>query len=110
MNRQNLGCVKKILWPTVGGMALVILLTGNARAQTGPGNALSFDGIDDYVDVPAGIWFSGDLTVEGWVYVRSYNNWSRLLDFGNGEGIDNVLVALTDGTTGKPHFHVVSGT
>ena len=82
-------------------------------APNGPGWALSLDGVDEYVDMPVGVWFSGDFTVEGWVYVRSYNNWSRLLDFGNtdgaGVGVDSVLLALSEGTTGKPHFHILSG-
>ncbi|MGK7903556.1 MAG: LamG-like jellyroll fold domain-containing protein [Hormoscilla sp.] len=72
-------------------------------------DALSLDGDGDYVDVPDGTWFNGDLTIEAWVYVRNYNNWSRLLDFGNGRADDNVLVALSNGTSGQPRFGVHLG-
>ncbi len=102
------------LLSTLGLSALLALAPAGLRAAVpppnGPGGALSFNVGNEYLDVPDDLWFSGDFTVEGWVYVRTHNNWSRLLDFGNGEGNDNVLVALSDGTTGKPHFHVVSGT
>ena len=74
----------------------------------GPGNALSFDGVNDYVDVPDGYWFTGDFTVEGWVYPSNHNSFARLLDFGNGPFKDNVLVALSAGTSGQPHFGVYS--
>jgi hypothetical protein len=71
------------------------------------GNALSLNGNTQYVAMPAGTWFNGDLTIEAWVYERSYDNWARLLDFGNGQSSDNVILALSDGTTGKPSFGVV---
>jgi len=46
--------------------------------------------------------FNGDFTAIGWVYVRSYASWSRLFDFGNGAGQDNVLIAITNGSSGYP--------
>src|SRR6266571_3635065 len=65
-----------------------VLLPGSARAQipapNGPGSAVILnDGFYHYVRIPDGVWFSGDFTIEAWVHVRSYNSWSRLLDFGN---------------------------
>src|SRR5919109_4866161 len=84
-----------------------------AALPNGPGYGVSLDGVNDYVDVRDGVWFNGDFTVEGWAFVRSYNPWSRLLDFGNYDGVsagvDSVLVALSGGTTGRPHFHVLAG-
>ena len=69
-------------------------------------NALDFDGSDDYVSVPAGVYFSGDFTIECWVYPRSFANWARIIDFGNGAGSDNILLAYTYGTSGAPGFYV----
>jgi hypothetical protein len=86
-------------------VALVTCLGGisSARAQgNGTSTAVSLDGVNNYIKVPAGIWFSNNFTIEGWVYVRSYNNWSRLLDFGNGENNYNTYLALTFGTSGQP--------
>jgi len=69
-------------------------------------NALDFDGIDDYVTAPAGVYFTGDFTIECWVYPKSFPNWARVIDFGNGAGSDNVLLAYTYGTSGAPGFYV----
>lgn len=69
-------------------------------------NALDFDGVDDYVSAPAGVYFSGDFTIECWVYPKSFPNWARIIDFGNGAGSDNVLLAYTYGTSGAPGFYV----
>jgi hypothetical protein len=76
-------------------------------AQTnGSGTALSFDGVNDHVRVPSAVWFNGNFTVEGWVYVRSYNDWSRLIDFGNGVYQQNVYLTLTEGGTGHPKMGI----
>jgi uncharacterized membrane protein len=77
----------------------------------GSGNALDFDGIGDYIDLPDGVWFNGDFTVESWIYLRSYNNWSRLMDFAAGAdtGADNILIVASVETTGKPSFSIYNG-
>jgi predicted outer membrane repeat protein len=78
-------------------------LVPDARCQDfGPGSAVNLDGTDGYVQAPSGVWFSGDFTIEGWVFVRSYNSWSRLIDFANGPNNDNVYLALSFGATGYP--------
>src|SRR4051812_16623275 len=86
----------------------LILLSGRfARAQSsGPGSALSLDGATGYIQVTNGVWFNGNFTVEGWVFVRSYNNWSRLFDFGNAGYLQEVYLALSDSTTGFPKMGV----
>ena len=68
---------------------------------------LSLDGDVDYVQIPEGVWFDGDLTIEAWVYVKEYRSWSRLIDFGNGADQDNVLLTLTREETGIPGLHIV---
>lgn len=65
------------------------------------GKALLFDGTNDYVDVPDGVYFNGNFTVNAWVYETAYKSWSRLFDFGNGAPSDNVLGAMSRGTTGQ---------
>jgi Concanavalin A-like lectin/glucanases superfamily len=59
-----------------------------------------------YADIAPNSMFNGDFTAIGWVYVRSYQAWSRLFDFGNGSSQDNVLIAITNGSTGYPVFNV----
>ena len=35
-----------------------------------------------YLQVPEGVYFSGDFTFTAWVYLKSYQPWSRIFDFG----------------------------
>lgn len=69
-------------------------------------NALDFDGGNNYVSLPAGVYFNGDFTIECWVYPKSFGNWSRIIDFGNGAGGHNVLLAYTYGTSGAPGLYI----
>ena len=75
----------------------------------GTNSVLDLDGLDDHVRVPAGIWFSNEFTIETWVYARSFNSYSRVIDFGNGAPSDNVLFVASQGTTGRPEFVVYRG-
>ncbi|MFH1119722.1 MAG: LamG-like jellyroll fold domain-containing protein [Bacteroidota bacterium] len=68
--------------------------------------ALSFDGQTDFVQLPGGVYFDGNFTFEAWIYKRSNQNWSRVFDFGNGPGNDNVIIVLSNETSGKLSFHV----
>lgn len=73
--------------------------------------AVALDGTDDHVVLPAGAWFQAHgFSTEAWVYPRAFNSYSRIFDFGNGGPSDNVLMALSETTTGKPTFHIFRGT
>jgi len=97
--------MKRIILSSV----LILLLSHFSFPQIG-GYALDFDGTNDYVDVPDDVYFNDNTyTIEAWVYLRSYNNWCRLIDFSQGPGDDNVIAALSSGTTGKPHLDVYVG-
>jgi len=78
----------------------------NNGAIISSNNGLSFEGTDDYVSLPSGVYFNGNFTIECWVYPRSFGNWARILDFGNGAGNHNILLAYTYGTSGAPGFYV----
>lgn len=69
-------------------------------------NALDFDGTNDYVSLPPAVYFNGDFTIECWVYPKSFPNWARIIDFGNGAGSNNVLLSYTYGTSGAPGLYV----
>jgi len=47
-------------------------------------SAYSFDGIDDYIQIPQDIWFVDDFTVSGWIYEESYKHMARFFEIGNG--------------------------
>lgn len=46
------------------------------------GQAIELDGVDDYVQLPAGIANYGDITLAAWVYWNGGGNWQRVFDFG----------------------------
>lgn len=97
-----------ILRGLVFGFVLLLLPNIVPAQINGPGYALSFDGVDDHGSVPASNWFSGDFTIESWVYVRSHKNWARLIDFGNAGYSSEVYLAISEGPTGFPKMGVFS--
>ena len=78
--------------------------------NTTSGNALSFDGSDDYISLPQAVYFNDNtFTVEGWVYLRSRNNYCRLFDFGNGSGNDNILLSFAPDGAEMPRLDIYVG-
>ncbi len=71
--------------------------------------ALDMNGSGEYAELPAGQYFSNNFTVEAWVYKRSNNFSSRLIDFGNGAGNNNILIQVNDGSTSKIRFSIIQG-
>jgi hypothetical protein len=87
---------------------------GNPAYVEGPagyGQALSFEGIDDEVDLPIGalISTSTSMTVGTWV---SFNNtggsWQRLWDFGNSSSTGYMFLCPRQGTSGSMRFAITS--
>lgn len=64
---------------TVYGASLTTDRNGNANS------AYEFDGVDDYLQLPSAVWFNGDFTISGWLYVSSYKDFARFFEFGLGE-------------------------
>lgn len=70
-------------------------------------SALNFKtSLQNYASLPPAVYFSGDFTIECWVYITAVTNWSRIIDFGNGSGNNNVLFSTSAGTSGNPGFYV----
>ena len=61
-----------------------------------------------YYSAPPGVYFRGDHTVAVWVKVIAVSAWSRIIDFGNGSGIDNIVLSTSYDTNGKPVSYVYS--
>jgi len=72
------------------------------------GGALAFDGSNaQYAQCPPGVYFtSAGYTIQSWVYIISVPFWNRIIDFGSGQGSDNVLLSATLETTGLPTLWV----
>ena len=82
-------------------------LIGDVTYTTGP-SALNFTGTgvaeQGYAQVSQGVYFNHSFTAEGWVYVNSITTWARLFDFGGGPGDDNVIIAVSQLSSGYPVF------
>ena len=52
-----------------------------------------------YLQVPEGVYFSGDFTFTAWIYLKSYQSYSRIFDFGNEQQSDNVLLGINSTTS-----------
>jgi hypothetical protein len=73
------------------------------------GQAMEFDGVDDYVDLPDGFdYFAMGMTFSVWAKPTELTNWARFFDFGNGDGQDNILLARI-GTSDRVGFHIYEG-
>ena len=57
------------------------------------GRCLDFDGTSAYISLPSIVTdFTGGFTVCGWMKYRTFNSWSRLIDFGvNGDNNNNIV-------------------
>lgn len=74
-----------------------------------PENVVQFDGVDDYISCPSmSTDFSKGITVEAWVWYDSFNNWSRIIDFGN-NGITDSIIFVNELKTANLQFIVSQG-
>jgi hypothetical protein len=77
-------------------------------------SALALNG--GWTQVPAGIYFdTPEFTISVWVYPQQVGSWARVIDFGNGQGINSIYLSLSDGSdcmpvavVTDPLFYVVS--
>ena len=72
----------------VGGMHATLM---NGATCT-PGEGVVFDGTDDYVDL-ADQSLGGPMTIAFWARWDALNHQSRLFDFGDGQRVDNIIIA-----------------
>jgi len=89
----------------LGGTSYTTDRFGNATG------AIQLNGTNGYVDVPDNVWFYNTaFAVSSWIKPTSYTNWSRVFDFNNAAPSDNVLLAISNGTTGNLHSDIRLGT
>jgi hypothetical protein len=81
------GCDSSV--PVVDATGLAATLVNGAACTP---DGVSFDGVDDYVDLDDWEW-GGALTIEVYVKFESFDDWSRVLDFGDGNHVDSISIA-----------------
>lgn len=73
------------------------------------GQALQFDGVDDYVDLPDGFAeFPAGLTISVWANPSAAGSWARFIDLGNGASSDNIYLSRSSNTAALA-FNVYTG-
>ena len=92
-------------------LILWLTLLGSAWAQ---GNALHFDGSNDYVDLPDFTTthdFSQGFTFTAWVKWDAFTGNARVFEIGNGsDNVNNSIILRTDASSGTLIFQCASGT
>ena len=88
---------------------LLVSLTSFASDRFGNINSvISLNG--GWTQVPSGVYFNTpEFTISVWVYPQQVVSWSRIIDFGNGQSLDNIVFALSEGTSLKPILEIYSG-
>ena len=62
---------------------------------------------EGYYQVPPGVYFNGDFTVSVWIKpINVFNQWARIIDFGNGGLSDNIQFLSSYSDRGQPTFYV----
>ena len=91
----------------VAGTFSVVSTFGNPTYVSNPPNAggpgadmsIVLDGVDDYVQLDAGVADSDDLTVAAWVKWNGGDAWQRIFDFGNNTDEYMFLTPSSGGNT-----------
>ncbi|MBO9484810.1 LamG domain-containing protein, partial [Salinisphaera sp. G21_0] len=86
-----------------------LTLSGSAgwgSGRSGSGSALEMDGTSGAGEI-SGLQTGGAMTISSWVRFDSFDqSWSRMVDFGNGAGGNNIILAHS-GTTNNLGFIIV---
>lgn len=102
---------------TFEGTTNDVVGTGNATAQGGTtvpgyttgygsGQAISLNGVDQYVRLPVGSGLYRDLTLSAWVYWNGGSTWQRVFDFGT--EIEKYMMLTVKDANGKLCFQMTT--
>ena len=89
------------------------MYNGNSASFTtdrfgSPNSAISL--ISGYYQVPAGVYFKGDLTISLWIKSRVLVDWAKIVDFGNKDADENVVISASRVDSGQPSPETYTGT
>jgi autotransporter-associated beta strand protein len=90
----------------IAAVMLGLLAPAFVVAQTTTSAQLDGAGSFGIPSLPA---MGGSVTLEGWVRPRSFPSWARLVELGNGRDNNNILIAPSSLTTGKPNLTFYTG-
>jgi len=71
-------------------------------------SALALNG--GWTQVPSGIYFdTPEFSISVWVLPLQVGSFARVIDFGNGHGLDNILLTISSGSLWQPTFDYYLG-
>jgi hypothetical protein len=105
-------------WPFANGLMKDVkgsahMIQGNLTSFTSnrfdcPNSALALN--SGWAQVPPGAYFNtSQFTISVWVYPLSVSSWSRIIDFGNDEVVDSIILSLSYENYLKPYLRIFSG-
>lgn len=53
-----------------------------------------------YLQVPKGVYFSGDFTITAWIQLKAYQNFSVIVYFGNGASKESIIFGMDSTSQG----------
>ncbi|MDD2237696.1 MAG: hypothetical protein PHG65_10870, partial [Kiritimatiellae bacterium] len=98
----------KNAWPVSPPELVLASFAGSSAGNVDEtGSAISIDGDrGNYVELQDGVYFSGDFTVEGWVFLREVTPYAPMLEFGNGYRTNSVTFGLSQDSDSKPYLEI----
>ena len=105
-------------WPIANGLMKDIkgsanMVQGNLTSFTSnrfgcPNSAMALN--SGWAQVPSGVYFSTpQFTISVWVYPSIVDDHARVIDFGNDQLVDSIILSLSNGNTLKPYLKIFSG-
>ena len=83
------------------------LVNGPAWVAGKVNNAVSLDGTNDYVTMPAGVVSTlGDFTISAWVKLTTVGTWARIFDFGTSQTNYMFLTTSSNSNPSKVRFAI----
>ena len=87
------------------------MTAGSLYTFTSDRNGLTNDAISlngGYTNFPADVYFNSAFTISAWVNPNNLGIWSRIIDFGAGASIYNVLLTFNAGSSNDIALHLYS--
>ncbi|NCD32631.1 MAG: LamG domain-containing protein [Spartobacteria bacterium] len=95
-------------WPESASEMVLASFAGSSAgnvAETGAALVLNPDR-DSYAQAQSGVYFDGDFTIEGWVFLNKLTPYARLLEYGNGPGTNSIMLSVTAGSECRPYLDI----
>jgi hypothetical protein len=71
-------------------------------------SALALNG--GWTQIPPGVYFdTPEFSISVWVWPQQINDYSRIIDFGNGEYLDNLVFSLSQSASLNPYLDIYNG-